>query len=64
VAELDIWRTAKLMVERFGEDAVVETSMRVDQMAADNDLVGRRVWLLVLAAVRELQNTSPQGTIH
>lgn len=64
MAELDIWRTAKLMVERFGEDAVVETSMRVDQMAADNDLVGRRVWLLVLAAVRELQNTSPQGTIH
>jgi hypothetical protein len=64
VEDLDIWRTAKLMVERFGKDAVVETSMRADQMAAENDLVGRRVWLLVLAAVREFQDASPKGTIH
>jgi hypothetical protein len=64
VEELDIWRAAKLMVDRYREDAAIETSMKVDQMSADNDFAGRQIWLRILSAVRELQEIVPKGTVH
>jgi hypothetical protein len=64
VEELDIWRAAKLMVDRYRENAVIETSMKVDQLDANNNLAGRQIWLRILSAVRELQETAPKGTMH
>ncbi len=32
IAEIDLWRCAKQIVDRYGEDAPLETAMRADAM--------------------------------
>jgi hypothetical protein len=59
VSALDILRSAKLLVDRHGADAVVHAGMRVDELAAAGDEAGARTWLSILDAVKELQRTEP-----
>ncbi len=32
IAEIDLWRCAKQIIDRYGEDAPLETAMRADAM--------------------------------
>ena len=59
--DLDIYRSAKLLIEQHGADALIEAAMRVDAMLEAGDLDGRAVWQRVLAAVEELLRTEPAG---
>jgi len=53
-AEIDIWRTANLMVKQHGDEAPIFTAMRADEMLENGDLTGQLVWRRVLRAVEEL----------
>ncbi len=53
--DLDIYRTANVLVKRYGEDAAIEAAMRADAMLEKGSLDGQRVWKRVLAAVQEIQ---------
>lgn len=57
VDELDIYRTAQLMVNQHGLDAPIHAAMRQDQLSASGDLQGAAVWKRVLAAVDGLLAT-------
>ncbi len=57
-SDLDIFRTAKLLVDKHGEEASIEAAMRADERLETGDLDGQAVWLRVLGAVKELQATS------
>jgi hypothetical protein len=61
---LDIYRTAKLLIDQHGEDAAFHAGMRVDEMLDKGDLDGRAVWRRVLAAVEELQDVEVEGAVH
>ncbi len=63
VANIDTWRTAKLLIEQYGEDAPTRAAMRADELMDAGDMEGRAVWLRVLAAIKELQNIEA-GTVH
>ena len=39
VADLDIWRTAKLLVDQHGQDAPLHAAQRADTLLAAGDLV-------------------------
>ncbi len=54
VPDLDIWRSAKLLIDQHGADAAVEAAMRVDAMLEAGDLDGRAGWRCILAAVDKL----------
>jgi hypothetical protein len=64
IPEIDIWRVANLMLNRYGDQAVPESVKRADELAADGDLAGVAVWLRVLDAVRQLAIKTPEGPLH
>ncbi len=59
-SDLDIYRSAKLLIDQHGEDAPIYAAMQADKRAEAGDLEGRRVWLRVLKAVEELERTRPR----
>ncbi len=59
IPDLDIYRSAKVLVKRHGQDAPYETAMKADAMLEKGDLDGYAVWKRVLRAVEELQRNEP-----
>ncbi len=59
-SDLDIYRTASVLIREHGEDAALETAQRADAMLEKGSLDGQRVWKRVLAAVREIQREEPE----
>jgi hypothetical protein len=64
IPEIDIWRVANLMLNRYGDEAVVEGAKRANELAQDGDLAGVAVWLRVIDAVRQLAIKTPIGPVH
>jgi len=64
VNDINIWRSAKLLVERYGDEAPIHAAMRVDELLDEGDVDGRTVWLRVVRAFEELLNKQPQGVVH
>ncbi len=63
-SDLDIWRSAKLLVNQHGDDAQIHAAMRVDAMLEAGHMDGRAVWQRILAAVEELLRVEPEGRVH
>jgi hypothetical protein len=64
-AEIDVWRSAKLYVDRYGDDALIQAAMRADALLKKGDLDGYRVWRRIVSAVKELQRRpTPGGPVN
>ena len=65
-SDLDIYRSANVLVKQHGEDAPVHAAMRADAMLEKGDLDGFAVWRRILRAVGELQRTDmgPGVRVH
>ncbi len=61
IPDLDIYRSAQILVKQRGQDAPIEAAMRADAMLEAGDLDGYAVWKRVLRAVEELQETTPKS---
>ncbi len=59
IPDLDIYRSANLLVKQHGEDAPIEAAMQADAMLEVGDLDGYAVWKRILRAVGELQGMAP-----
>ncbi len=57
IPDLDIYRSAQVLVKQHGQDAPVHAAMRADAMLDKGDLDGYAVWKRVVKAVEELQTT-------
>ncbi len=55
VSEIDIYRSAKLLVDQHGEDAGLEAAMRADAMLEKGAMAGAATWRRIVKAVEELQ---------
>ncbi len=55
---------ATVLMRERGEDAVIEAAMRADALLEQGDMEGRAVWLRVMAAIKELETTEPEGVVH
>ena len=42
IPEIDIWRVANLMLNRYGDEATMEGAKRADELAADGDVAAWR----------------------
>ncbi len=60
IPDLDIYRSANVLVKQHGPDAPVHAAMRADAMLEAGDLDGLAAWKRVLRAVEELQGTAPK----
>ncbi len=54
-SDLDIFRTASVLVREHGKGAALEAAQRADAMLEKSDMEGAAVWKRVLKAVEELQ---------
>ncbi len=54
-SNLDLYRTASVLIREHGEDAALGAVQRADAMLEKGSLDGQRVWKRVLAAVKEIQ---------
>ncbi len=61
IPELDIYRSANLLVKQHGQDAPIQAAMRADAMLDKGDLGGCAVWKRILRAVEGLQGTEPNS---
>ncbi len=66
VSNLDIYRSAQVLVRQHGQNAPMEAAMRADAMLDKGDLDGYAVWKRILLAVEELQRAEPvsEETTH
>ncbi len=58
-SDLDIYRSAQVLVKQHGQDAPIEAAMRADAMLDKGDLDGYAVWKRIVRAVEELQKLEP-----
>ena len=64
IPNLDIYRSAQVLVKRHGQDVPIQAAMRADAMLDKGDLDGYGVWKRILRAVEELQGTMPGARVH
>ena len=61
-SDLEIYRSAKLLIDRHGDDAVIEAAMKADKMLEQGDLDGLATWNRILRAIEELRaGERPEG---
>ncbi len=66
VDEINIYSSAGLLIEKHGDDAVIEAAMKADAMLEKGDLDGQAVWLRILRATKELlsKERPPGATVQ
>ena len=52
--KFEIFRTANLLIEEYGEMAPVGANIRADQLRDRGDVTGRTVWLRIARAANDL----------
>ena len=57
--DLDIYRTASVLIREHGEDAALEAAQRVDEWLDKGETGPYLVWKCVLAAAKEIQREEP-----
>ena len=60
VSDIDVFRSAKLLVDQHGGEAPIEAALRFDAMLEKGDLDGQRVWLRILKAINQLLEQKPR----
>ncbi len=59
IAEIDIWRTAWLMVKRHEDNATFEAAQQADELLDEGDIDGAATWGRILSAIERIQSTDP-----
>ena len=65
--EIDIYRSANLLIDQLGEGALIFAAQQVDACWERGDLGGKATWMGVIRAIKELldQNSPDDGkSIH
>lgn len=60
--ELDVYRSAHLLIKQHGPDAAIRAAMKADAFLEQGDVDGHSVWIRIKKAIEELQATArPAG---
>ncbi|GGF00382.1 hypothetical protein GCM10011611_02480 [Aliidongia dinghuensis] len=62
ISDLDIFRSAKLWLDRHGDAAIVEARCRVAELQSTGDRDGADVWLRIVIAIETL--LTPMAGTH
>ncbi len=66
IADLDIYRSANVLIREHGEDAAIEAAMWADAMLEKGHLDRYAVWKRIVRAVEEIQRKErdPNESMH
>ncbi len=64
--DLDIFRSAQVLVKHHGDDAPIHAAMRADALLKAGDPDGYEMWKRILRLIEALQGTAPKPgeTVH
>jgi hypothetical protein len=62
IREIDIWRVAVLMINRYADDAEANADQRADELETGGDHAGSAIWRRVIVAIEQLTDTT--GPLH
>jgi len=57
--ELDVWRTAHVLMKQHGDQAALVAAKRSDELFAVNDFVGATVFHRIVRAILDLERKRP-----
>ena len=57
----DIFRAAKLLIDKHGNDAAIRAAQRADGLLTGGDMDGAAVWRRILEAIDELTRGRREG---
>ena len=57
--EIDIYRSANLLIDQLGEGALFYAAQQVDACWERGNLDGKAVWMGVIRAIKELLDQKP-----
>ncbi len=57
IDDIDIYRSAKLLIDKYGDKAAVIAIKRASQMLDIDDVDGYAVWKRTLRAIEQLEST-------
>ncbi len=58
VREIEIWRVAVLMINRYADEAEANSFWRAEELARDGDYAGAAIWRRITVAVEQLTDTT------
>jgi hypothetical protein len=58
IREIDIWRVALLMVNRYADAAEANADRRADELETEGDQAGAAIWRRVTVAIERLTDTT------
>lgn len=64
VSDLDIYRSAQVLIRQHGEAAGFHAAQRVDALAEQGDREGQHVWKRILKAIEVLESREPDGAVN
>ena len=59
ISDLDIYRSAKLLIDKHEEDAPIFAAQQADACLGKGDLDGKAVWMRVIRAIKTLHDRQP-----
>ncbi len=62
--DLDIYRSAQLLVEQHGADALIEAALKADELLVAGDIDGQAVWMRIRTAVLDLLKRGDGEVVH
>ncbi len=61
-SEIDIYRSANLLIDQLGEGALIFAAMQADKCLEAGDLDGKATWMRVIRAIKELLDQQPPSS--
>lgn len=64
-SDLDVWRSAHVLIRQHGRNAALIAAQRADELLAAGDIEGQSVWKRIRAAItawEQADNTSHERT--
>ena len=58
IREIEIWRVAVLMINRYADEAEANSFRRAGERAAEGDHAGAAIWRRVTVAIEQLTDTT------
>jgi len=55
IEDIDIYRTANLLIKKHGEGADLHAAEKADEMLASGDMEGSLTWKRILAAINAIR---------